>query len=207
MWRSRVQISAEAYQIIFKIQDIVNYMISITELSEKDKSKLAKLLRSYWRERGFDIKQKWALNYLTEGHAEEIRENKFFTIKLNKKVIGNISVIIQKGEVAKIKDFVINEENRRKGHGTEALKFAILYCKSKGIRKIYSLIFPEYMKFYKKFNFIEEGYLKNHFKEGEDLIFVSKFLEKEKQLSLKDEISKINIKELTSKQMQSLRYK
>lgn len=66
----------------------------LQELVEKDVEKTAKLLADYWKERGMpNYNQKWAKDYLAEGHRKEIIFDKFFVFKENKKVIAAVSLI------------------------------------------------------------------------------------------------------------------
>ena len=150
--------------------------MKILELKKEDIPKIATLLRNYWKERSMIYSQKWTENYLKKGHSTEIKKEKFFVLKEKNNIIGYISVIIWESNLAELRDFVIEKKFRRKGYGKKLLNFALNWCEKNKIRKIIALTFPKYKGFLEKFNFKEEGFLKNHFKKGENLYFMSKQL-------------------------------
>ena len=179
-------------------------MLTIAELNPKDKKKAADLLGKFLKSRDISLPRTWLLEYLTSGHIKEIKEHVFFSIKLNKEVIGLASIVVYNNNIAEIKDFVVEENFRGKGHGSKCLNMLLDWCKNKNIRKVYSLVLPECKEFFSKHGFGVEGYLREHYKEQEDLVFVAKFIEKEKQLNLKEKLMMLEIEKKTSEQLSKL---
>ena len=151
--------------------------MSLANISNEEKEDVAVLLSDYWKERGMpQYNQEWASNYLEEGHKKEIESDEFFVYKEDEKIIGIVSLITISGGVAEIRDIVVKPEYREKGYGTKMLEELIAIAKKRNIRKLFSLAFPQYELFYINAGFVNEGTLKSHFKDGEDLLFMSKFL-------------------------------
>lgn len=164
--------------------------MEIKKVESEDLQTVATLLRNYWKERGMNYSQEWTLNYLANGHKSEIKKDQFFVLKDNEKVIGTIALVINVSDVAEIRDFVVKKEYRKKGYGKKLLEYIIEYAKHNDVRKIYALIFQPYRLFYEKYRFQLEGFLKDHFEEGEHLLVMSRQLkEKEaKQVDLKKKL-------------------
>lgn len=151
--------------------------MALANIRDEEKSEAAILLSDYWKERGMpQYDQEWADEYLIEGHKKEIESDEFFIYKDGELIIGIISMITTSGSVAEIRDMVVKPEFREKGFGTKMLQELIGKTKERKIRKIYSLVFPSLLHFYESAGFIKEGTLTNHFKDGEDLVFMSIFL-------------------------------
>jgi N-acetylglutamate synthase-like GNAT family acetyltransferase len=150
--------------------------MKLVKIGKKDVSATARLLREYWETRGMKYSQKWAEGYVSKGHKAEIKEDLFFALKDGEKVLGTIAVIIYEGDVAELRDFVVDREHRGKGLGHKIISESLTILKEKKVRKAYALIFRQYADFYKEFGFEKEGVMKSHFAEGEDLVIVSKFL-------------------------------
>ncbi|MBI2663335.1 GNAT family N-acetyltransferase [Candidatus Woesearchaeota archaeon] len=144
----------------------------IKELSKNDVNEVATLLRRYWSTRGMKYSQKWTLDYLKKGHKIELKKEKFFVLK-EKEIMGYISILIWEGNLAELRDLVVKEEYKGKNYGKQLVNHALTWCKNNKIRKVMALSFPKYKKFIEKFGFRQEGYLKDHFTEGEDLLFMS----------------------------------
>ena len=150
-------------------------------LTKKDIPAAAKILRTYWKSRGMTYSEKWTQDYLTKGHATEMKKDLFFVAKEKGKVIGTMSVIIYEGDVAELRDFVVDPKLRGKGFGKQIASETLEILRKQKVRKIYALVYPEYEDFWKKYGFEREGLLKDHFAKGEDLAIVSKFLYSRKQ--------------------------
>ena len=149
----------------------------LKKLTNQDRDEVSKLLSSYWAERGMpEYDEKWAKEYLLEGHKKEIANDEFFVYKKSNKIIGTISLITDVSNVAEIRDFVVKPKFRGKGYGKKILRELIKLAEFRKIRKLYALAFPKFEKFLSSEGFEKEGLLKNHFAKGEDLIIMSKFL-------------------------------
>lgn len=156
---------------------IVGVVMGLEGMNEEDASDAANMLADYWKERGMpQYDQEWAEEYLKEGHGKEIVKDEFFVYKENGELIGILSLITDISGVAEIRDMVVRKEDRRKGYGTKMLQELIGIAKERKIRKLFSLVFPITEHMNASLGFVKEGILKSHFKEGEDLVIMSKFL-------------------------------
>ena len=151
--------------------------MNLTELTRKDLQQTSKLLVDYWKERGMPkYNQKYAEKYILEGHKKEIKFDRFFVYKEKRSLVGIISLIVQEGNVAEMRDLVVDQQYRNRGYGKKIIEEMIETSKKLKIRKLYVLTFSQLTKFYKRLGFKKEGILRSHFAEGENLIIMSKFL-------------------------------
>lgn len=164
--------------------------MDIKKIEENDKEAAATMLRNYWKERGMDYSNEWTLNYLANGHKTEIKKDQFFVLGEGNKVIGVVALVINVSDVAEIRDMVVKKEARGKGLGKKLLEYVIEYAKYNEVRKIYALIFQKYRLFYESSGFMLEGFLKDHFKDDEHLLIMSKMLKKKEdtQVDLKQKL-------------------
>lgn len=147
----------------------------LTPLSVVDRVTVARLLVAYWKERGMDHSEDWAIDFLDEGHGKEIILDQFFTFREDE-VKGTVSLITFEGNVAEIRDLVVGPEFRGQGYGKKIIHDLEKFAKEEKVRKLYAYVFPDVEGFYTKLGYEKEGLLKSHFKEGEDLVIVAKFL-------------------------------
>lgn len=145
-------------------------------LEQPDKEETAKLLSSYWQERGMDYSKDWALQYLEEGHKKEIKEDLFYSYTEDGETVGTVSLVVEVSGVAEVRDLVIKPEHRGKGYGQMILQELEMYAMEKQVRKLFALVFEDSQKLLLDAGFEEEGMLKSHFAKGEDLIIMSKFI-------------------------------
>src|SRR3989344_2493687 len=150
--------------------------MKIEQISKNEVIELSYLLVKYWKERGMEYDLKCTEQYLIEGHKNELKDDITFSVKNDGILIGIISVVVFEGDLAELRDFVIKEGMRGQGYGTKTLKLILDWCKDNQIRKVMSLIFPKHEQFLAKLGFAREGYLKDHFINGEDLLIMSKKL-------------------------------
>lgn len=159
-------------------------------IKEEEIASVGLLLRTAWKERGMLYTQQWAEQYVKEGHKIELKKEQWFLVKEEGKIIGLIAVILWEGNVAEIRDRIIKKEIQHKGYERKIIHYAIEWCKINGARKIYSLI-PQREKIsFEEMGFRLEGFLQDHVKQGEDLLVMSFFPEKKKdmQMNLKEKL-------------------
>ncbi|MGM0582886.1 MAG: GNAT family N-acetyltransferase [Bacteroidota bacterium] len=146
--------------------------MTLKKLSEIKEA--SKVLSKYWEERGMpEYDEKWAEDYLKNGHTKEIIGDEFFVYE-KQEIIGIVSLITDVSGVAEIRDMIIKPEYRNKGYGTLMLKQLIEIANERKLRKLFALVFPKHENFYKGFE--KEGTLRNHFAEGETLSIMSYFI-------------------------------
>ena len=177
--------------------------MKIEELNEGEYTSVSKILISYWKERGMDYSSSWTKSYLLEGHKSEIKLDRFFVLR-DRGVIGVIALVVYEGDLAEIRDLVIKKDKRGEGYGKKLLEFVIDYAQKKNIRKLTALVSSNIKGFYEKFKFKEEGYLKDHFRDGEDLFLMSLKLSEEKQVNLKSQLEKLDVEKATEEKLLSL---
>lgn len=146
--------------------------MKVRKANIQDRNKLANRLISYWNQRGMHFSANWAKNYLEEGMASEFSEERFVCLDAKNNIIGSIALLLYSEHVGEIRDEIWNSDET----GAMLLDALIKFAKKKKTRKIYSLAIKSKMRFYLEHGFKKEGYLRNHFKEGEGVVIVSKFL-------------------------------
>ncbi len=119
--------------------------------------RIAKKLAEYWKKRGMpEYDEKWAQEYIKEGHHKE------FTHSFHETKDGSIySLIRDVSGLVEIRDALGDHEKII----DEVLK--------KRFRKTTALVFEEEKSLYERKGFVCEGELKNHFKKGETLYVMS----------------------------------
>lgn len=145
--------------------------MKITKAGQKDRKALAKFLVSYWTSRGMNFSVPWAVKYLKKGMTCEMSEERFI-FKNNGMILGSIALLKYYENVAEIRDEAWEDDKI----GSALLKHLIQYAKNRKIKKIYTLALKNKVKFYRKHGFGKEGLLKDHFKKGEHLTIMSKFI-------------------------------
>jgi len=86
----------------------------LEKLTSGKRSEVALLLFEYWKERGMpEYDQKWAENYLIDGHKTEIESDEFFSFIEGNTLIGVISLITDVSNVAEIRDMVIKTRQKK----------------------------------------------------------------------------------------------
>ena len=153
--------------------------MSLEKISEKEAEFASDLLSAYWSERGMPQYGKaWARQYLKEGHTKETKSDEFFVLKEGGRPLGMVSLITDVSNVSEIRDLVVSTEFRGNGYGGKVLDELLVLAESRGIRKLFAMVFPEKQGMYASRGFVKEGLLKSHFSHGEDLVIMSRFLSK-----------------------------
>ncbi|MGD0728771.1 MAG: GNAT family N-acetyltransferase [Candidatus Micrarchaeaceae archaeon] len=145
--------------------------MEIKRSNSNNEERLAKFLVNYWKTRDMNLSLKWAKDYLKKGMTSEMKEERFVFID-NGKILGTIALLKYYENVAEIRDEIWKNNEI----GFKLLSHIIKVAKKEKFRKLYSLALKDKVGFYKKQGFVKEGLLKNHFKFGEDITIMSKFL-------------------------------
>jgi len=150
--------------------------MSLVKLTNEH-AKVVDILVDYWKSRGMSkFDEKWASEFLTEGHKKEIKQDEFFVYKIDEEVVGTVSLVTDISNVAEIRDMVVKTEHRKKGYGRKMLTELLNYAKELKIRKVFAFVVPNLAEKLKAGGFEQEGLLKSHFAKDEDLVIMSKFL-------------------------------
>ena len=112
-------------------------------------------------------KEVWQIDEISNETLENWsnNDNTMFVVENNGKIIGTCTVHLQKkiirngGLAAYIEDVVIRESYRGKNIGSDLIKKAIDFAKSKGCYKIVLSCFPNRVNFYERNGFYEESIL------------------------------------------------
>lgn len=164
--------------------------VTIRDLREEDAVAISLVLRegfSWWydfqRKQGKDAQ--WMYDAQSPEHVREdaIRKDensKSLVAEVNGKVIGYISASFNPGPRLGVIGIVsVDPEHHGRGIGTELMRAAIGFLKSKGARKVWttvSTINTKAIIYYIRNGFMPEGVLKDHFADGIDEIFMGMFL-------------------------------
>ena len=143
-------------------------MISIKQLNEKDIDlcyELDSKTISLWS------KKQWA----NEFKKENI---KVFGLLLSNLVIG-ICVFNVVLDEAQINFFAINQKYRKKGYGSQLMRYLIKQCENLNINKLFLEVSHNNViaeKFYSRFDFSTVAIRKNYYKDGSDALLKEKNL-------------------------------
>ncbi|MBI4021613.1 MAG: GNAT family N-acetyltransferase [Candidatus Aenigmarchaeota archaeon] len=150
--------------------------MKVAPLSKRQEPGLNRLLREYWETRGMRYSAAYTRRYLREGHRIEILGDRFFVAVDGQEVIGCASVVFQEPEVAELRDLFVRPAWRNRGVANQLLLASVAACRTRKVRKVFALVFPEVADLYRAHGFREEGRLRSHFARGEDLLIVARFL-------------------------------
>jgi citrate lyase synthetase len=150
--------------------------MALQRLSKQEMKEAAGLLAGYWKRRGMpQYTVKWAEKYFIEGHRKEIKKDEFFVWKEKGKLVATAALVTDVSNVVEIRDLVV-----KKGYGKDCemriISELVKLAERRKLRKIYALIFPSEVKTYASQGFVREGMLRNHFRKGEHLVIMSRFL-------------------------------
>jgi amino-acid N-acetyltransferase len=102
----------------------------------------------------------------------------FFVVDGNP-ICGCLRLSIVYTDLAEIRTLAVEEKERGSGIGTQLLKKAMEIAKEKGMRKIVARTKASNttaISFFRKFGFEQEGYFREHYREGIDVVQMAKFI-------------------------------
>lgn len=107
------------------------------------------------------------------------KNNFFFVAEENEKTIGCIRASIVDMDLAEIRTLCVDEIYRKQGIATELLEKAIELLERKKMRKLVSRSKAdnkEAIKLFEKFGFEREGFFREHYRKGIDIVQMAKFI-------------------------------
>lgn len=109
--------------------------MQITKYHSSDRQTVKQIVLSGLKELGFEHDTK--LDFDLENPEKYYIKSggMFFVLKVAGKVVGTIAVI-NKGKVAELKRFYIDQDYQGQGFGSQLLDKAIQFCKDKGFTKL-----------------------------------------------------------------------
>lgn len=105
--------------------------------------------------------------------------NHYWVAKIGKKIIGLIGVADLENGIGMVASLSVDPDCQGKGIGQELLRTAKKFCKKNKFRKLLLLTHEKnkpMMILAIKEDFIPEGSLKRHFRDGRDVIYFSYFI-------------------------------
>jgi N-acetylglutamate synthase-like GNAT family acetyltransferase len=102
-----------------------------------------------------------------------------FLVAADGPLIGCLRLSMVDLDLAEIRTLSVYEKHRRKGVATGLMEKAIDIARDKNIRKIITRTKSDNIAaigFFKKFGFVQEGYFKEHYRKGIDVVQMAKFL-------------------------------
>ena len=103
----------------------------------------------------------------------------YFVVADEGGIIGCVRLSIVDIDLAEIRTMCVDEGHRKKGIATQLMNETMKISKAKKIRKLITRTKADNkiaINFFKKFNFVEEGYFKEHYRKGIDVIQFSLFI-------------------------------
>ncbi len=111
---------------------------------------------------------------------DKMKKNNFFFIaEENGKTIGCIRASIVDLDLAEIRQICVDESHRNRGIANELLQNAVDLLKKKKMRKVLARSKADNAqakRLFEKAGFEQEGYFKEHYRKGIDIVQMAKFL-------------------------------
>ena len=111
---------------------------------------------------------------------EKMKKNNFFFVaEDNRKIMGCIRASIVDLDLAEIRQTCVDESYREKGVATKLLEHALELLKKKKMRKVAARAKADNapaIALFEKMGFEKEGYFREHYRKGVDIIQFGKFL-------------------------------
>ncbi len=160
-------------------------MAKIRLAHEQDAAAIADIIKKHYEE---DY-----MGYVTfnEGYVKEkMKKNNFYFVaevpidaqsasKHSEIIVGCLRASIVDLDLAEIRNICVEERSRNQGIATQLLDSALLLLKDKNMRKVVARAIAwndKAVKFFKSFGFEQEGYFKEHYRKGIDVVQMYKFL-------------------------------
>ncbi len=150
-------------------------MIKISKAGSKDSDKIAGLIQNHL---GRDYKPLRITKEIIEEKMKE-RGNGFFVAKDGNRVVGTIRYSVKDLDLVDLRWLVVEDVHRYKGIGTELLNTALKELKKRRMRKVVARIMSdskEPITVFLKGGFQIEGYFREHYRKGTDIIQFSRFI-------------------------------
>ncbi len=110
---------------------------------------------------------------------EKMKKNNFYFVADDNGVIGCTRASIVDLDLAEIRTLCVDEAHRRKGLASQLLEKTIELLREKKMRKIVARTKAdnkESLALFEKFGFEKEGFFKEHYRKGIDIVQLSSFL-------------------------------
>ncbi len=110
---------------------------------------------------------------------DKMKKNNFFLIAEDKKIIGCTRASIVDLDLAEIRTLCVDEEYRKQGIATQLIEAALDLLKKHKMRKVVARSKSdnaEAIKLFEKIGFVQEGYFKEHYRKGIDVVQLYKFI-------------------------------
>ena len=147
--------------------------MEIRNATEKDARDIADIIKRHAQE---DY-----MGYATfdERYIRAKMRRDFFIVALEDKLIGCVRLSMVDIDLADIRTMCVDQDQRRKGIATKLMEEVMKIATENQIRKLMTRTKadnPVAINFFNKFGFVQEGYFKEHYRKGIDVIQLSKFL-------------------------------
>ncbi|MCD6215847.1 MAG: GNAT family N-acetyltransferase [Candidatus Aenigmarchaeota archaeon] len=147
----------------------------IRKIKKSDAKQVAKLLQKEFGPgyKTIRFKERWVVQKI------KYPGDRFLVAIDSNQLIGNIRACLIDYDLAELRNIVVAEEWRKKGIGTKLVKEMLKKLKKEKVRKVIIKVIATNkiaINMFKKLGFVKEGHFHNHFRNGEDVIQMCKFL-------------------------------
>lgn len=144
--------------------------------AKKDAAEVAKTIKRH--------SQTDYMGYVTFGEGyitEKMKKNNFYFVAEEKgEIVGCVRATIVDLDLAEIRTLCVDEGHREQGVATQLLETSLRFLKKKKMRKVVARSKPDNIaaiSLFKKFGFVQEGYFREHYRKGIDVVQMAKFLQ------------------------------
>lgn len=148
--------------------------MNIRLAAAKDAEDIAMMLRRHHKD---DY-----MGYVTFGGGYirgKMKKNNFFLVAEDKKIIGCVRASIVDIDLAEIRSLCVEAQHRAKGVATQLVGEAIELMRKDGMRKLVARAKADNkgaIALFEKLGFKEEGYFREHYRKGVDVVQMAMFL-------------------------------
>lgn len=170
----------------------------LLKIDDSDVNKLAKLFREDYEARGLNFTQSSIKDYLKIG----VKRKQFYAIEENNDLIGCVALKPGYNFILEMKDLIARNSSDFRMLVENMIKISL----EKEARKLFTICPEKYERWLQDMGFMKEGTLRDHFKDGENLVIMGvKFVKKsDKQVNLKDKLEDIEVSRQTSESLRKL---
>jgi len=147
----------------------------IRKATKKDALGIAKILQKYFGKdyRPFKFTKALIEEKISDG------KNKFFVAIEVKNIIGAVRTSQEDIDLVELRWFAVDKKFRSRNIGKTLLQYTLKFLKKQKMRKVIARAVSDNktaLRLFKSLGFSKEGYFKEHFRKGTDIIQTSKFL-------------------------------
>lgn len=141
--------------------------------TEKDANAIADIIKRH--------AQDDYMGYATfdERYVKDKMKRDIFIVAADNGIVGCVRISMVEMDLAEIRTMCVDADRRRSGIATSLMEKTFALLREKRMRKLVARTKADNavaINFFRKFGFVQEGYLKEHYRKGIDIVQMAIFL-------------------------------